>query len=42
MLIVTLILIAFLLLSVLSLAFGADSRDGARDPRESYWTHGMR
>jgi hypothetical protein len=42
MIIGSLILIAFLVLSVLSLAFGADSREGATDPRRSLWIHGMR
>lgn len=42
MIIGTLILLAFLVLSVLSLAFGADTRDGATDPRRAYSIHGMR
>jgi hypothetical protein len=42
MLIGSIILLAFLVLSVLSLAFGADSRDNASDPRRSVWIHGMR
>ena len=42
MLVGSLILLAFLVLSVLSLAFGADSRDSARDPRLSAYLHGMR
>jgi hypothetical protein len=42
MIVGSLILLAFLVLSVLSLAFGADSRDSATDPRRSFWIHGMR
>jgi hypothetical protein len=42
MIIGSLILLAFLVLSVLSLAFGADSRDSATDPRRAFWIHGMR
>lgn len=42
MLVGSLILLAFLVLSVLSLAFGVDSRDNASDPRRSVWIHGMR
>ena len=42
MIIGSLILISFLVLSVLSLAFGADSRDNATDPRRNLWIHGMR
>lgn len=42
MIIGSLILLAFLVLSVLSLAFGADSRDSATDPRQSFSIHGMR
>jgi len=42
MLIGSLILLVFLVLSVLALAFGTDSRDSASDPRLSYYLHGMR
>ena len=42
MIVGSLILIAFLVLSVLSLAFGADSRDSATDPRRSVYLHGIR
>ena len=42
MLIGSVVLLAFLVLSVLSLAFGADSRDSAKDPRLTAYLHGMR
>ena len=42
MIVGSLILIAFLVLSVLSLAFGADSRDSTTDPRRSVYLHGIR
>jgi hypothetical protein len=42
MIIGSLILIAFLVLSVLSLAFGEDSREATTDPRRNIWIHGMR
>jgi hypothetical protein len=42
MLVGSLILTCFLVLSVLALAFGEDSRDSATDPRLSTYLHGLR
>jgi hypothetical protein len=42
MLVGSLILLCFLFLSVLTLAFGTDTRENATDPRLAAYLHGLR